>query len=86
MPWRDSNSNQDGEHNRTECVLTEKSPKAGRSFYRDPLNAMVEWLTLLLCIQEIPVSNLSTETFYPVSRFLWFSSVLPRGGKNSTFN
>jgi hypothetical protein len=26
---------------------------------------MIEWLILLLCIQEVPGSNLSPETSYP---------------------
>jgi hypothetical protein len=36
-------------------------------------NSEVEWLTLLLCIREVPGSNLGPETGYP----LWFSSVPP---------
>jgi hypothetical protein len=36
---------------------------------------VVEWLTLLLCIQEVPGSNLNPETGYPDWGFSWFSSI-----------
>jgi hypothetical protein len=42
---------------------------------------MVEWLTTLLCIREVPGSNLGEETDYPDSS--WFSSVLPEECRDS---
>jgi hypothetical protein len=46
------------------------------NFHKDLLNIVVEWLTLLLCIQEVLGSNLGPETGYPDCGFSWFSSVL----------
>jgi hypothetical protein len=40
------------------------------------LNFVIEWLTLLLRVQEVPGSNLGTETSYP-NCFSWFFSVYP---------
>jgi hypothetical protein len=40
-------------------------------------NVMVEWLTLLLRIREVLLSNLGPENGYPDWRFSWFSSVPP---------
>jgi len=39
---------------------------------------MVEWLTLLLRIQEVPGSNLGPETGYTDWGFSWFSQSLRR--------
>jgi hypothetical protein len=36
-----------------------------KHFHKDLLNIVVEWLTLLLCIQEVLGSNLGPETSYP---------------------
>jgi len=41
-------------------------------------NVLVEWLTLLVCIQKVPVSNIGPETDYPDFICVFFSSVLPR--------
>jgi hypothetical protein len=41
------------------------------------VNVVVEWLTLLLRIREVPGSNLSPETAYPESGSWWFSSDPP---------
>jgi hypothetical protein len=41
------------------------------------LIVMVEWLTLLLYIREVPGSNFSLETGYPHWGFSWFPSVPP---------
>jgi hypothetical protein len=38
------------------------NPEYGGNMF--PLNIMVEWLTLLLHIQEVPSSNLGPETGY----------------------
>jgi hypothetical protein len=45
--------------------------------YGDP-NIVVEWLTLLLHIREVPGSNLDLETGHSDWSFLWFSSI-PQG-------
>jgi hypothetical protein len=50
------------------------------------LNVMIEWLTLLLCIQEIPGSNLGLESGYPDCGFSWLSSVPPGECQDSTLN
>jgi hypothetical protein len=47
---------------------------------------MLEWLTFLLHILEVPGSNLSQETGYPDWGFSWFSSVLPGNCRDSTLN
>jgi hypothetical protein len=44
------------------------------------LNVVVEWLTLLLHIREVPGSYLYPEAGYLVRVFSWFSSVC--GGKS----
>jgi hypothetical protein len=49
-----------------------------------PLNIMVEWLTLLLHLQEVPGSNLGLETSYPDWGFSWISSVPPGKCQDST--
>jgi hypothetical protein len=40
-------------------------------------NVLVEWLTLLLQIREVPRSNLCPDMSYPDWRFSWVSSVPP---------
>jgi len=41
------------------------------------LHVAVDWLTLLLCIQEIQLSNLSPETDFPDWSSSWVCSVTP---------
>jgi hypothetical protein len=50
-----------------------------------PLNVVVEWLTLLVHIQEVTGSNLSPGTGYLAWRS-WFSSVIPGKFRESTLN
>jgi hypothetical protein len=40
-------------------------------------NVAVQWLALLLRIQEVPGANLGPETDYPDIGFPWFSSIRP---------
>jgi hypothetical protein len=47
-------------------------------------NVVVEWLILLLCIREVPESNLGLETGYPGWKFSSFSSVPPGKFRYST--
>jgi hypothetical protein len=47
---------------------------------------MVEWLALLLYIQEVLGSNLFSETGYPDWGFSWFSSVPPDKFRDITLN
>jgi hypothetical protein len=47
-------------------------------------DVVVEWLTLLLPIWEVPDSNLGQETGYPASCHSWFSSVLIGKFQDST--
>jgi hypothetical protein len=42
----------------------------------EQLNIMVEWLTLLLRILELPDSNLGPETSHPDGGFSWLSQSL----------
>jgi hypothetical protein len=42
---------------------------------RVALNIVVKWLTLLLCIWEVPDSNLGSETCCNDCSFSWFYSV-----------
>jgi hypothetical protein len=49
-------------------------------------NVVVEWLVLLLCIREVPGSNLGPETGYPDWDFSWFFSVPPEKFRDSTLN
>jgi hypothetical protein len=52
-------------------------------FHILPSNFVVEWLTLLLRIREVPGSNLGSETGYTDWGFSWFSSVLPSECRDS---
>jgi hypothetical protein len=49
-------------------------------------NVVVEWLTLLLGIQEVPGSNLGPETGYPYWGFSWLFSVCPGKSRDSILN
>jgi hypothetical protein len=49
------------------------------------LNVVVEWLTLLLRIQEVPGSNLDQEVEYPDWGSSWFLPVLPTECQDSAF-
>jgi hypothetical protein len=49
-------------------------------------NVVVEWLQLVLRIQEVPPSNFYSETGYPDSDFLWLPSVPLREYQDSTLN
>jgi hypothetical protein len=48
-------------------------------------NVVVEWLTPLLRIREVPGSNPGTETGYPDEGFSWLSSVPPGKFQDSNF-
>jgi hypothetical protein len=47
-------------------------------------NVVVEWLAFLLCIREVPGSNLGPETGYPDSVFVGFSAPLGKFTLNWT--
>jgi hypothetical protein len=42
--------------------------------FSTPLNTAVDWLELLLCVSEVPCSNLGLETGYPDRFFVHFHS------------
>jgi quinol-cytochrome oxidoreductase complex cytochrome b subunit len=50
------------------------------------MNLMIEWLTFLLCIREVPGLDLNLETGYPDWGFLWFSLVPPGKCQDRTLN
>jgi hypothetical protein len=50
------------------------------------LNIVVEWLTFLTRICEVPGSNRGPETGYPALRFTWSSLVLPGEYRYSILN
>jgi hypothetical protein len=52
--------------------------------YSSPVNIVAEWLTLLLRIREVSVSNLGSETGYPDWGLSWYFSVSPGEFRNST--
>jgi hypothetical protein len=51
-----------------------------------PSNVVIEWLTLLLSIREIPGSNIGQDTGYLDQGLLWFSSVPPVKRQDRTLN
>jgi hypothetical protein len=49
-------------------------------------DVMVDWLTLLLRIREVPGSNVGLETGCPARGFSWFFSVSPNKCRDITLN